>query len=353
MIFSVPLCLIFLPASEYSRYERRLLAEFPEINKEKIFDGSFTEEFEKYTQDHFPARDILRSLKANISYKILGKKDNNGIYTADGHISKLDGELDTEMLDHALGRMKFLYDTFMKENNTRVYLSVVPDKNIFLAKQNGYPSLDYEKLIGYIRKNTEYAEHIDILPLLSEEDYYKTDSHWKQENITDIAELIGKAMGTDVRAEYEINELENPFYGVYYGQSALFSFPHDRIKYLTNSATDNATVTYYDTGMPKKGDLYNMEKAFGKDPYEMFLSGSTPLAVIENLFSRTDKELVIIRDSFGSSLAPLLIEGYKKITLADIRYMQPEILGNFVGFEGADVLFIYSTSLLNNSLALK
>ena len=34
----------------------------------------------------------------------------------------------------------------------------------------------------------------------------------------------------------------------------------------------------------------------------------------------TDRELVIFRDSFASSLAPLLMEQYAKITLVDIRY---------------------------------
>ena len=37
--------------------------------------------------------------------------------------------------------------------------------------------------------------------------------------------------------------------------------------------------------------------------------------------SSNDKELVIFRDSFGSSLSPLLVKYYKKITLIDNRYI--------------------------------
>ena len=62
---------------------------------------------------------------------------------------------------------------------------------------------------------------------------------------------------------------------------------------------------------------------------------------------------MIFRDSFGSSLAPLLIESYDKITLVDIRYIQSGMLGNFIDFDSQDVLFIYSSGLLNNSLAMK
>ena len=92
-----------------------------------------------------------------------------------------------------------------------------------------------------------------------------------------------------------------------------------------------------------------MEKAYGKDPYQMFLSGSISLMTIENPNATTDKELIIFRDSFGSSITPLLVEGYAKITLVDIRYIIPDRLGGFVNFEGSDVLFLYSTLVLNNS----
>ena len=33
-------------------------------------------------------------------------------------------------------------------------------------------------------------EYIDITKLLAKDDYYRTDSHWKQENILPVAECI-------------------------------------------------------------------------------------------------------------------------------------------------------------------
>ena len=61
---------------------------------------------------------------------------------------------------------------------------------------------------------------------------------------------------------------------------------------------------------------------------------------------------MIFRDSFGSSLAPLLIEGYEKITLVDIRYMHSNLLPNYIEFTDQDVLFLYSTMVLNSSSML-
>ena len=97
------------------------------------------------------------------------------------------------------------------------------------------------------------------------------------------------------------------------------------------------------------GSIYNMEKKSGKDPYEIFLSGPRSLITIENPNCKSDKELVIFRDSFGSSIAPLLSEGYAKITLVDIRYLPVERIGNYINFKDQDVLFLYSTSVLNHS----
>ncbi|MFR3996454.1 MAG: hypothetical protein ACLTZJ_03135 [Oscillospiraceae bacterium] len=52
-------------------------------------------------------------------------------------------------------------------------------------------------------------------------------------------------------------------------------------------------------------------------------------------------------------MLPLLAEGYSEITLADIRYLSPSMLGKFIDFTAQDVLFLYSTSVLNDSSTIK
>ena len=84
----------------------------------------------------------------------------------------------------------------------------------------------------------------------------------------------------------------------------------------------------------------------------MFLSGPLSLVTIENPKCISGKELIIFRDSFASSIAPLLAEGYTKITLADIRYLRSDFLDRFIAFKDQDVLFLYSTLVLNNSKSL-
>ena len=144
--------------------------------------------------------------------------------------------------------------------------------------------------------------------------------------------------------------LDRPYYGVYYGYAALPMEP-DRLTYLTSGLLDACTVYNYETG--KTGPIYDLAKGAGKDPYELFLSGSVSLLTIENPNADTDRELVIFRDSFGSSLAPLLVPGYAKVTLADIRYLPSSQMGKYLTFTDQDVLFLYSAPVLNNSETLK
>ena len=336
----------------FSDSERRELAAFPKFSIETMMDGSFMEDFEAYTLDQFPFRDLFRRLKAKTVFEVLGQKDNNDIYIADGHASKMEYPLSKPMLDHAADRFEYLYKTYL-QNAEDIYFAIVPDKNYFLAEQNGYLALDYEELFGYMQEQTSYMTYIDLTEQLTLEDFYFTDTHWKQENLEELADYLLNSMGAEVtEQEYQKIELEVPFYGVYYGQAALPMDP-DTLNYLTNEMLEECKVFSYETGNPVEIPMYDMKKAEGKDPYEMFLSGTRPILTIENPHVDNGEELIVFRDSFGSSLVPLLAKAYEKITILDIRYVNSSMLGQFVEFGDQDVLFLYSTMLLNSSLALK
>lgn len=330
----------FFGAKEtYSESERRVLAKFPQITWQTITSGEFANGFEEYTTDTFPARDIWRSIKAYTSLGLLGQKDNNDIFLARGHISKLEYPMNTPMLDHAIALFTQVKEKYLGDNP--VYFAMIPDKNKDLAQLK----LDYEAFEKYMQEGLSFATPISIGDLLTPEDYYYTDTHWRQEKIIDVAQRLAEAMGTDISAEYTQEILEDPFYGVYAGQSALRCDP-DTIVYLTNDTIAGLQVEGADA-------VYDMKKADSRDPYEMFLSGNQPVIKLTNPQNSQGRRLILFRDSFGSSIAPLLAEGYSEITLVDLRYINSQLLDRFVDFENADVLFLYSTILLNNSLAMK
>lgn len=334
---------VFGETPNYSDSERRVLKEFPEVTTESIMSGEFAKKFEEYSVDRFPMRDTWRTVKAYVKTGLFLQKDNNKIFTADEHISKLEYPMNQEMLDYAVKLFDKINSKYLEDN--KVYLAVVPDKNRFLAKENGYLSIDYDALSMYMKENMDYATYIEIADLLEANDYYYTDTHWRQDKIVDVAERIATQMGADVTESYTTNTLKIPFNGVYVGQSALCVEP-DTIEYLTSETLEQVKVEGAKA-------VYDMSKATGKDPYEMFLSGNQPIVKMSNPELGNGKRLIIFRDSFGSSIAPLFAKGYEEITLIDLRYISSDMLSQYVDFGSADVLFLYSTLLLNNSLALR
>lgn len=339
------------PADALSLSERRPLAQLPDLTASSLLSGKFMSAYEDYATDQFPLREEFRTLKALVGLYLFGQKDNNGVYLADGVAAKLDYPLNTDSITHAAERFRYLYDTYLAGTDADIYLSVIPDKNYFLAADNGYPAPDYAALTEQLRAETDFARYIDLFDTLTIEDYYRTDSHWRQENLLPAAGTLASAMGVTLpELSYTENTLARPYYGVYYGYAALPMEP-DVLTYLTHPVLDSCTVYNYETGT--SGTIYDLAKAEGKDPYELFLSGSVSLLTIENPEVDTQKELVIFRDSFGSSIAPLLAAGYSKITLVDIRYLPSTQLGKYLTFTDQDVLFLYSAAVLNNSETLK
>lgn len=340
----------FGPVKELSDAERRPLAQMPEISVDSVVSGKFMEKFDDFSLDQFPLRDTFRQLKSLFHYYVLGQKDNNGIYIADGFAVQQEYPLKEESIDHALDRFNRLYEKYL--TGSKVYLSIVPDKGYYLAAESGQLAMDYDRLFTRMQEGMPWASYVDITGSLSAGSYYRTDTHWRQEYLLDAAGVLCQAMGVTgpEAADYTPEKLEKPFYGVYYGQAALPMEP-EPLYYLESDLLKNCTVYDFESG--KTGAVYDLTKAEGKDLYEVFLSGPRSLLTIENPKAATQRELIVFRDSFGSAMVPLLVQDYAKVTLVDIRYVQLDVLDRFLEFQDQDVLFLYSTLVLNNSQTIK
>lgn len=346
---------LFIEKPEYSYSERRYLAAKPKLTADTVRSGRFMADFESYALDTFPFRERLRKIKAWTAVNVFHLQDHHRIYRFHGYLAVMEYPMHKELLKQAAEQFASICRRYLTEEN-HVYLSVIPDKNCFLAKESQRLSMDYEEFENQMRQETQFAEYIKISDLLEIGDYYKTDPHWRQEKITDIAKRLAEHMGAALEEDYTKHLLTRQFYGAYYGQSALSTSP-DCLYYLTGTSIDQCKV--FDWQNEKEISVYDMQKAAGKDPYEIYLSGPLSLLTIKNpkvsctknqKKNEKPKKLVIFRDSFGSSLAPLFISGYSQITLIDIRYIQPEVLGRFVDFKNCDILFLYSTLVLNNEI---
>lgn len=345
--------LLLRPAQDVSREERRTLAQFtsyagwtPASGQEKTLAGYFSQ-LETVLLDQFPARGRLRQLRSFSKLHLFFQRDAGGYYVAGGSIGKIEDALNEKAATDALSTLQQL-DTELFAPARRYY-AVVPDKNYYLAAANGYPAMDYAALSSMVDEALgQTCEKIELAPLLSADSYYATDPHWRQEALLPIADAILETMGASPPASGVLWQTQtlSPFYGAYSGHSAIGVQP-DALQYLYLPAFSDVTV--YNLETDETVGVYEMDDFENVDPYDVFLGGAAAFLRIENPAQKNGRRLVILRDSFGSSLAPLLIPAYAEITLVDIRYLSPKLLPQLLEVtEDTDVLYLYSTSVLNS-----
>lgn len=336
---------IFSKDKDISISERRRLASFPEFSVNNLFNGTFFGNFDKYVVDQFMMRDSVRENKVRLDLAI--KNNYHDVYVYNDYLIKQEYPLNVSSLKNLTDRIKIISNKYL--NNSKIYYSVVPDKNYFV--NNGNLRMDYDLLISKMNSELSSFNYIDIMNSLSLEDYYYSDSHFKQENIVKVANVILDKMGNNYYKDINYNKHNvGVFKGVYSYQVPV-KIKEDYINILTNEYIDNAIV--YDNLNKIDINVYDKSKINSWDLYDIYLGGAKGLLTIYNNLASSDDELIVFRDSYGSSLVPLLISSYKKITVIDTRYISSNILNNYVEFKGQDVLFLYSVSTINNSFTVK
>lgn len=342
ILISVFLINIFSKDKEISTSERRKLTQFPEITFENLVNGKAIEEFQDYTVDQFIARDFFRGIKSFFSINIFKQQDNNSLFINNNAIYKMEYPLNENNIEKSANKINEVYNKYLQ--NMNVYYAIIPDKNYYLENDN-HLKLDYNVIEQIMNNKLSNLNYIDIKDSLKLDDYYKTDLHWRQENLHGVVNTIQKNINLNIFSNnYEKVEIGD-FYGTYYGQLGI-NLPADKMYILTNDIIQNCSTYNFET--QKTDKIYTLSDS--ADKYDVFLSGATPLITIENPNSTSQKELLLFRDSFGSSIAPLFVENYNKITLIDLRYISSQLLDNYINFNDQDVLFLYSTLILNQNI---
>lgn len=373
---SVGLYYFISEPKDYSAAERRRLAAAPDLTFSSIKNGFYLSSMENYVKDQFPARDSFRNVKTASSLYGFLRLHDNGYAIRDGHLALMDMTLNDASVTYACTQIQYLYDTYLADSGCRVYYCIIPDKNYYLQLSDpSYPTLDYEAMEIQIQDLLDFASPIDISNDLTLSSFFQTDTHWKQETLIPAADTILSAMSAEDRhtsstEEYRVETALDSFHGVLCGNMG-WNIPSEPMHYLTNDRIRSAEASHLenrDCNMVYD-PYYLTYDGPGADPYSFFLSGSSALITIKNTAaspaaSETSAageqpsimpsgELVVFRDSFGSSIAPLFLAGYDQITLIDTRYINPSLTGDYITFTDQDVLFLYSTLLINNSYSLK
>ena len=338
---------------EFSFSERRSLAELPIIDLNLVKDADISAVVEKYLVDHFPSRDYFRSIQAGVELFLLHRSDIDGIYSFEGTLFKTEYPLRENKIEQAAELIELLSSTSLRYLNS--FYSVIPDKSYYLPDSIDHPQLNQTRIEELMNKTIEDSTMLKLSSELSVDYYYKTDLHWDQLRLPEIASFLAGKMKNNSLGElpnYEVYQY-GPFYGSWHGRWVIDHEP-DTLSWLSNNLLDSAEV--YDHYDKRIKNIYELEALGRSDAYDLFLNGARPLLTItaDREASESPNKLYLFRDSFGSSLAPLMLAYYDEIVLIDLRYVSAAALEELIDFTpGADALFLFSSMTLNNSDMLK
>lgn len=268
------------------------------------------------------------------------ENEQAGVVLLDSHLTEAEKPMDPHMAQYAARLFNKVYAQYLSDNDC--YFALVPDKYRYLTDNKK----EYDEFYDYFASELTFAKHLNLYELLDKNDYYKTDIHWRQECLLDVAKSIYDAMGKEHDGKYNEFIADTSFKGNYVNRTEM-EVERENLIFLTNDTIDSLKIE------EENIEVYDFGKLATDEMYDFFLSGNQPVVHIKNPTVKTKDRLIIFRDSFASSIAPLLCEDYKEVVLVDLRYIMSENLSDYVDFKNADVLFLYSTTLLNSSLSMR
>ncbi len=311
--------------------------------------GNWTITFNEYAKDQLPFRDRWISMHSGFELA-QGKLENGGIwYAKDGYqIAKNTSFSDSQKRTTDINTQAVC--EMAERHPGKVSLMLVPSPASTLSELLHYhpPQVNEDLILDEVFLEAERAgsQIIDLRPhFIYAADtvpiFYRTDHHWTTEGGALIAyESFCETNGikSTLPDPDTLTTAEN-FLGTNYAKSKKPFTTPDTLYYYD---LDNRLTIYSETNDdPLTGEtapLMDKEKLDEYDKYASFIQGNNGYSEIDG---NGEGSLLLIKDSYGNSFAPYLIENYKTIGVMDLRaWSNPDNIINQRDFD--DILILYS-----------
>lgn len=197
--------------------------------------------------------------------------------------------------------------------------------------------------------------------------FFRTDHHWKPETALRAAKVVGSKLreyGIEVdESHYDLQDFDVEVLPDYYLGS------EERRATLARALPDDISVLHpkfsteielniptrrikavgdfeiaYDKKQVERRDLYN------RSPYHMYGYGDVAIMDIKNsLMPKTEKKVLIIRDSFCDTMAPFLALGIRNLMTLDVRHFTGSVKA-YIAKHKPDVVIVMYTGSLPGSI---
>ena len=178
--------------------------------------------------------------------------------------------------------------------------------------------------------------------------YFKSDHHWTQRGAYYAYKAFVESVGLEAAThdDFDIKVLTESYSGSMYEytKSEKVKSFKDTVeafmskKELTMTVTDRSgQVTVYDKAILESSKSYSA-----------FLAGDNPYTVINVPENPQDRNILVIKDSYGNAFVPFLVENYGNIMVVDTRYTTMNVKETFADYDLTDILFINNLEAANS-----
>lgn len=353
-IAAVPLWWLFTPDRTFSEAERRNLTQAPAFPLEALDDWDFDNEMETYLADQMPLREALVGINA---YEQLwtGRQVALDVYRdRDGYLVEAPLRVEPQELERRLSRIAKLGETvglpvrllvppstgYVRRDSLPAVLAALYEDDVLLRRMDHFAGVERVPLDDFVTDGQTW--------------FYRTDHHWNADGAyaayCDYASYVGR---TPLPRDAFYTHTVDGYVGSTRSRSALWLTAAERMTLFEPMC--RVRVSFSD----REGTFDSLlfwEHLSSYDWYPVYLDGNHPVTVIENLDAQGDDVLLLVKDSFANSLAPLLTPWYRKLVMVDPRYYRGSVSELCAAHGTTELLFCYSLERIatdTNLLLLK
>lgn len=351
---------VVLPKSDFSESENRVLAKTPELSAEAVLDKDYMKGIDTYVSDHFAFRNSLISVKT-MADRFVGKKTENGVMFLDDRYVETVPGIDDSLVNKSIAGINKLSEV----TDVPVYVMIVPTSAGIYSSEipDYYENIDQKNSIVDIYYNlNSNITTLNVFPkLYSSRDeyiYYRNDHHWTSYGAYVAYNAAIRKMGYNPTpfSSYDIEHVNNEFYGTYYSKALYDGYEPDIIDIFhlksgygvtdVEIRTENETI--------RSDSMYFSEYLDKKDKYSFFLNNAMyPVVNIRTTYPEENK-ILVIKDSYAQCFVPFLTQHFSDITMVDLRSVSPFEVESTLNADDYDqILVLYNYSGFVNDTNLK
>jgi len=204
-------------------------------------------------------------------------------------------------------------------------------------------------MLGSMNQNVSRVEIFNTLKSHRDEYiYFRTDHHWTGLGAYYAYVEYCKSAGISALAleQFTLKSFDN-FLGTFYndsGKNSKLAATPDRVDTYSPQGDVTMVVTHKGTTI-NYPLIYDESSAPSNLKYGAFIAGDNAFSEITNNSLTNNDVLVVVKESFGNAIVPLLAANYKKVYVIDYRYWSGSITQFCIEKGAKDLLFCNNISM--------